>query len=116
MKKNKNSNVMTLDSDPRIDHLIYLTYCMAGWLFAHRLPDVARQEARQIENVDCPDEVLNADWIWERVLRQERSAPTLRPPLDHNAAENLARAAREGSHIPELVREIMRRDREAAEE
>lgn len=116
MKKRNDTNISALDGDPAIERLIYLSYCAAGWLFAQRPADVAKEEARQkAHGVECPEELLYADKIWSRLLRKEHAAPQMKPPVDPSAVENLAQAAREGVPIPASIREKMRRDREAAE-
>jgi hypothetical protein len=85
----------------------------AGWAMPQSEDDVRRAEGRIAESpAALPEALRDPAGAVERAARPE---PLALPP-GRQAAENLARAAREGGEVPPEIEEIMRRDRRAAEE
>ena len=89
-----------------------------GWVVPQSEDDVRDAEDElQPAPSDLPDELKNAEAMLRRPRRTAPppAGPHLPLPSDPDIDSTLARAAREGGHIPPDIEEAMRRDRQAAE-
>lgn len=115
MTKRKETKIVSLLDEARLERLLYDACRSGGALFATTAEDVAREEQRQAEeSIELPQELNDPECVWSSV-RPPRERPRLTPLVDQAATENLARAARSGTSIPAEIEEQMHRDREAAE-
>jgi len=102
-------------SDIKAD--VYDALRSLGWIAPQCDEDVRRAEQEAgARPVELPEALQDA----RAVLRGDRSADeprarTLPLPGDPGIDSTLARAAREGGHVPPEIEEAMRRDRQAAE-
>ena len=85
-----------------------------GWLVPEREAEVAEAETEAgAEAAILPPALQDADAVFAGGA-QNVAPPAL--PLEAEADEHLARAARDGGTIPPEIETQMRRDRQAAEE
>lgn len=115
MTKPKDTKIVSLADETRLERLLYEACRAGGMLFATTEKDVAREEQRQAgESIELPEEIKDPERVWNSA-RGPRARPRYAPLVDQETKENLARAAREGTSIPKEIEEQMRRDREMTE-
>ena len=97
---------------------VYEALKSAGWAVPQSEDAVRRaDEALAGGTVVLPESLRDPQAVLERGPRGEAVEPrALAFPSAGEAAEDLARAAREGGEVPPEIEEIMGRDRRAAEE
>ena len=90
----------------------------AGWAIPESEADVRRAEEALADGpAALPESLCDPAAAWRRAERTDAPGVRIAPfPSAGEAAENLARAARDGGEIPPEIEEILRRDRRAAEE
>src|SRR5262245_19402847 len=101
-------------SEEDVEQLIYDAMQSLGWLIAQTPEDVARaEEALAEEAVELPDSLRDPYAVLDAPPKER--AARRRPLPENDAADQLARVAREGGTIPPEVEAQMRKDRERAE-
>jgi hypothetical protein len=101
-------------NEEELERLAYDTMQSLGWLIPQTPADVARaEEALAEEPVELPESLRDPYAVLDAPPKERTGSPC--PLAEGDAAELLARVAREGGTIPPEVEERMRRDREQAE-
>ena len=101
-------------NDDDLERLAYEAMQSLGWLIPQTAEDVARAEkALADEPIALPEGLKNPYAILDTPPKERTSLPC--SAGENDAAEQLARVAREGGTIAPKVEERMRQDREQAE-
>lgn len=111
----KKPKAHTNEDDHQIERTVHDAMMVRGWLIPRSEEEVMRAESELADHpVDLPKELEDPACLLDAIADCVPE-PRLRLPVNREAAENLARAAREGGEIPPEVEERMRADREKAE-
>lgn len=114
----RGENGKTADGNADLEHEIHAGLASIGWLPPETEEDVARAEAELAEAAQpVPDKLRDPDATWNHASKS--ASMVLRLPGfadDSPAAEDMARAARGGRRLAPEVEDLMRRDRDAAEQ
>jgi hypothetical protein len=111
----KKPQANTNPEDHQLERTVHDAMLLRGWLIPTSEEQVLRAESELADHsVELPKELEDPACVLDAIADCVQE-PRLRLPVNREAAENLARAAREGGEIPPEIEERMRVDREKAE-
>jgi len=103
-------------SDAQTERWVYDALRLEGRLLPASNEEIAELEAEiAADPVALPESLQDAAAVYERIHKRTRPPSAIPSPVQNDAVEGLARAAREGGEITPEVQAQMREDREAAE-